>query len=106
VLDANGNINLNNMAFDNNNYKRNGIELPLTSLKTPKRQAVTINKISGGGRSAISPSLNSIGYQQLVLVDADDDGANYSYCSNVQAMSNSSGGPTAPLDPLIVNRAD
>ena len=117
VVDAGGDINLNNMNDSNNNYSnQTDITFMLSGTVTdqqgnsyavefpaPVSSAINIQQKGGGGNGQMTPSLNS--GTQLFVDDADQDGQDYTYCLTIQADTISANGePTCSLDPQIVNR--
>ncbi len=117
VVDASGDINLNNMNDSNNNYSnQTDITFMLSGTITDQsghtygvvfpnsvNQAISIQQKGGGGHGQLTPSLSS--ETSLVIDDVDQDGQDYTYCLTIEPdMISADGIPTCNLDPNIVNR--
>jgi len=117
VVDANGDINLNNMNDVGNRYSnQTDITFMLSGTITDQNgnsysvvypdtvaQAVNIQEKGGGGHGQLTPSLPS--ESSLLIDDSDTDGQDYTYCLTVEPnMISADDIPTCPLDPQVVNR--
>lgn len=117
VVDASGDIDLNNMNDSNNNYSnQTDITFMLSGTITDQNgnsysvvypdtvaQAINIQEKGGGGHGQLIPSLPSD--TTLFVDDGDQDGQDYTYCLTVEPnMISADGVPTCALDPQIVNR--
>jgi hypothetical protein len=117
VVDASGDIDLNNMNDVGNQYSnQTDITFMLSGTITDQSghtynavfpnsvaQAINIQQKGGGGNGQLTPSLPS--QTSLFIDDVDQDGQDYTYCLTVEPnMISADGIPTCPLDPNIVNR--
>lgn len=117
VVDASGDIDLNNMNDTGNHYSnQTDITFMLSGTITDQNghtynavfpnvvsQAINIQQKGGGGNGQLTPSLPS--QTSLFIDDVDQDGQDYTYCLTVEPnMISADGIPTCALDPNIVNR--
>ena len=118
VVDSQGNINLNNMPNQNNQYSnRTNLFFTISGSVTDQLgnsylvqlpsnidSAVTLQTQNGKkAGSELTASLDPNNHQLLAINDSDDNGQTYNYCISVEAVTGN-GTPTCPLDPTIVNR--
>ena len=117
VVDASGDINLNNMNdVGNHDSNQTDITFMLSGTITDQNgnsysvvypdtvaQAINIQEKGGGGHGQMIPSLAS--ETSLFVDDSDQDGQDYTYCLTVEPdIISADPIPTCPLDPQIVNR--
>jgi len=112
VVDSSGDINLNQMNDQGNNFSNNtDITFMMSGTITdahgnsypaqfPSQNPVTIT--GGSGNNQFTPSLLSS--TSLLIDDADESGQTYQYCLACEPEMLSANVPTCPLDPQIVNR--
>ena len=117
VVASDGDVDLNNMNDQGNNYSnQTDITFMLSGTITDQNgnsygvvfpdavaQAISIQQKGGGGNGQLTPSLPS--ETSLFIDDVDQDGQDYTYCLTIEPDMITAGSiPTCPLDPNIVNR--
>lgn len=120
VVGTSGDIDLNNMAFNGQQYNKqtditftlsgtvtsaNGQNLPFSFPVNPA-DAISITAVGGGSVDGMTPCAGADA-MSLLLDDEDKNGKSYRYCLNIWALTNSPNpgdGVGCQLDPQIVNR--